>query len=179
MRPDQISAMMGRTFAADELYSEALALWESEPHLDPVDRALHFFTWFYLQEDILLKADRASMMSSLESRAVFLDNDLVAFCERLPNGFKYRRGQRKYLLRKALRGYLPDTILDRPKKGFGIPLAKWLRDLPAARMAEIPGLDRTFIQSLWDEHRKGRADHRIALWSCLSLQAALGEKVSF
>jgi asparagine synthase (glutamine-hydrolysing) len=177
LTPEQVSALMGRTYSAEELYSEAVALWQSDSCLDLVDRALNFFTRFYLQEDILLKADRASMMCSLESRAVFLDNDLVAFCERLPNRLKYRRGQRKYLLKKALRGHLPDAVLDRPKKGFGIPLAKWLRELPSPRITDVPGLDRAFIESLWDEHRKGLVDHRIALWSCLSLQGALGEQI--
>ena len=74
-----------------------------------------------------MKVDRAAMMVSLESRAVFLDNDLVEFCRRLPYRFKYRNGTRKYLLKKALAPLLPKAVLSRRKKGFGIPLAKWLK----------------------------------------------------
>ena len=81
-------------------------------------------------DDILAKTDRAAMMVSLEGRAAFLDNDVVDFCARLPHGYKYRRGTRKFLLKQAMRGVLPDDIIDRRKKGFGIPLARWLRRMP-------------------------------------------------
>src|ERR1051325_9792481 len=114
-----MSDLFQAPLAADELFSEAIALWNRDPKLDPVDRTLEFFTNFYLQDDILMKADRAAMMSSLESRAVFLDNDIVAFCRRLPNQLKYRRGRRKYLLKRAVAGLLPSKILRRRKKGFG------------------------------------------------------------
>ena len=69
---------------------DAIAAWEGAPSRDPVDRLMEFFTRFYLQDDILAKTDRAAMMHSLETRAVFLDNDLVDFCRRLPRRFKYR-----------------------------------------------------------------------------------------
>ena len=68
------------------------------------------------------------MMVSLESRAVFLDNDLVEFCRRLPYRFKYRNGTRKYLLRKALAPLLPREVLMRRKKGFGIPMSRVAAD---------------------------------------------------
>src|SRR5260370_23083461 len=125
-----------------------------------------------LEEKVLAKVDRATMMCSLESRAVFLDNDLVEFCRRLPARFKYRRGERKYLLKRAMHGVVPDSVLDRPKKGFGIPLAKWLRLLSVNQPSEpIPGLRLDQVTRAWQEHREGRVDHRLFLWSLLSLQA--------
>ena len=75
--------------AIEDLYEEAIALWDGGRREAFVDRTLEFFTNFYLQDDILTKVDRAAMMSRSKSRAVFLDNDLVDFCRRLPNRFKY------------------------------------------------------------------------------------------
>jgi asparagine synthase (glutamine-hydrolysing) len=161
--------------SADDLYSEAIALWEADPKLDILDRTLSFFTNFYLPDDILTKVDRATMMNSLESRAIFLDNDLVAFCQRLPNRFKFRNGKRKYLLKKAMEGILPNDILKRQKKGFGIPVTQWLREIPAnPPLAPLSGTNMDWASRQWREHRSGAADHRLFLWSWLSLQTVLG-----
>lgn len=156
----------------EDLYDEAIALWESDPRKDVVDRSLEFFTRFYLQDNILTKVDRAAMMCSLESRAVFLDNDFVAFCSRLPNRFKLRNGKRKYLLKKVARTLLPASIVERKKKGFGIPLAKWLREVPATAPFEpLSGVRMDYARRAFTEHRAGRADHRLFLWSWMSLQS--------
>jgi asparagine synthase (glutamine-hydrolysing) len=115
------------------------------------------------------------MMNSLETRAIFLDNDLVEFCRRLPNRFKIRRGQRKYLLRRALRGLVPDEVLTRPKKGFGIPLANWLRTTPREPPLEtVRGIRMERVGEHWAGHRAGLADYRLFLWSWLSLQSVIG-----
>jgi asparagine synthase (glutamine-hydrolysing) len=168
-------ARMGTLFDAplpvDELYSEAIEVWDSGNAKNPVDRALEFFTNFYLPDDILAKADRAAMMVSLEARAVFLDNDVVNFCARLPHGYKYRQGIRKFLLRRAARGLVPDPVLNRRKQGFGIPLASWLRQMPpVARPNAIPGLRQEWIAGRWSATRSGQEDERLLLWSWLSLQ---------
>jgi asparagine synthase (glutamine-hydrolysing) len=137
---------------------------------------LQFFTVFYLQDNILAKVDRASMMSSLETRAIFLDNDLVDFCRRLPNHFKYRAGKRKYLLKKALEPLLPQFIINRKKKGFGIPLAEWMRTVPERPpLNPVTGIRTAWVDKAWNDHRSGRADHRLFLWTWLSLQHVLGE----
>ena len=175
LEPDLIGELFQEPLSADDLYSEAIALWEADPKLDILDRTLAFFTNFYLPDDILTKVDRATMMNSLESRAVFLDNDLVEFCQGLPNRFKFRNGNRKYLLKKAMQGILPDNILNRRKKGFGIPLAQWLRDHPASPpLPPIAGANGEWASRLWREHRSGTTDHRLFLWSWLSLQTVLG-----
>jgi asparagine synthase (glutamine-hydrolysing) len=172
--PTRMRDLCEEPLDAETLYAEAIDVWRRGRGSDLVERTLEFYTSFYLPDNILTKVDRAAMMSSLESRAVFLDNDLVAFCQRLPSRFKYRNGQRKYLLRQALADDLPPRILDRPKKGFGIPLAKWLRSVPPALPLEpIPGIRMDQVQRWWHEHRQGRKDHRLFLWSWLSLQACV------
>jgi asparagine synthase (glutamine-hydrolysing) len=170
--PKDRAALFDAPMRLEDVYDEAIGLWEQGRGKTSVDRALEFFTRFYLPDDILMKSDRAAMMCSLETRAVFLDNDLVEFCRKLPHRFKFRRGQRKYLLKKASRTLLPDAIVDRKKKGFGIPLTKWLHEFPQAPpLSAIPGINPEFARNAFVRHRSGRADHRLFLWSWLSLQA--------
>src|SRR5262249_45284831 len=140
LEPRGFPDLFSSPLPAEELYSEVLELWKEgeEARLDLVERALEFYTRFYLQEDVLMKVDRAAMMCSLETRAVFLDNDLVAFAERLPTRFKLHRGQRKILLKKALAAALPPEILNRPKKGFGIPVAVWFKQGLQFPQVELP-----------------------------------------
>jgi asparagine synthase (glutamine-hydrolysing) len=159
----------------EDLYDEAIGSWESDPRKDPIDRTLEYFTRFYLQDNILTKMDRAAMMCSLESRAVFLDNDLVEFCRRLPSRFKLRNGVRKYLLKKVARSLLPSSIVDRKKKGFGIPLAKWLQNVPATPpMAPLSGVHLNYARRAFTDHRAGDADHRLFLWSWIVMQTYAG-----
>ena len=174
VEPDRLAHLFEHPLPTEELYAEALALWHGSPGLDLVDRTLEFYTNLYLQDDILVKADRAAMMHSLESRAVFLDNDVVEFCRRLPNRFKYRSGRRKYLLKKAVAGLLPPSVLQRRKKGFGIPLARWLRQMPAPPPPlRLPGVDTAWMAGRWQAHQAGRADERFLLWLWLCVQRAL------
>jgi len=177
VEPDIMGELFDSPLNLEELYEEAIQIWNSGESTQPVDRSLDFFTNMYLQDNILNKVDRASMMVSLESRAVFLDNDLVEFCRRLPNHYKYRNGTRKYLLKKALHGHLPQDIIDRPKKGFGIPLASWLRSVPKkVPNQEVAGMKRDWMERCWHEHRAGTADHRLAMWCWLSLQQILAQR---
>jgi asparagine synthase (glutamine-hydrolysing) len=174
LEPRDIDEIFEHPLPPEDLYEEVLALWHAGDSKDIVDRTLEFYTNFYLQDSILMKVDRAAMMNSLETRAVFLDNDLVEFCRRLPNRFKIRRGQRKYLLRRAVRGLVPENVLGRPKKGFGIPLAKWLKTSPAKPpVAPIKGMRMEPVVERWAQHRAGTGDHRLFLWSWLALQSVL------
>jgi asparagine synthase (glutamine-hydrolysing) len=177
VEPDIMGEVFDSPLTLEELYEEAIQVWNSSESEHPVDRSLDFFSNIYLQDDILTKTDRASMMESLESRAVFLDNDLVEFCRRLPAHYKYRNGTRKYLLKKALEGSLPRDLIERPKKGFGIPLARWLRTVPEAVPArEIAGMKLGWMKRAWDDHRAGRADHRLPMWCWLSLQQIVAQR---
>lgn len=168
--PAQIKEFFNNPLNAQELFEEAIKLYELHPQANALEKALLFFTCLYLPDDILVKSDRASMMVSLEARAVFLDNDLVAFCEKLPMRFKYRCGKRKYLLKKALEKMLPKQILEQPKKGFGIPLNKWLRCLPEPKI-QIPDLKEGTIDYCYNLHKKRKGDFRYFLWDLQSYAA--------
>lgn len=167
---EDMADLFARPLPAEELYADV----NNADGDGPVEETLLAFTRNYLTDDILVKVDRAAMLESLESRAVFLDNDFVDFCRRLPQSWKLRGKKRKYLLRRAVSGWLPRDILERPKKGFGIPLNKWLRDmdLDLPRLCP-PGLREDFVRRAVAEHRARRGDHRAFLWAWLSMEHAL------
>ncbi|WP_431857352.1 asparagine synthase (glutamine-hydrolyzing) [Azospirillum sp.] len=169
----ELSQLMGSRFTADELYGEAEELWRTSTSRNDIDRSLEFYGRYYLGENLLIKADRASMLTSLEVRSPFLDRDVVDFVTRLPVSTKLRRGVRKWILKRAMEPLIPTEVLNRPKKGFGIPLSRWLRHLPPPprAAAEGLGLDAGWLERRWDEHRHGRADHRGLLWSWTALAA--------
>ena len=175
LEPARMGDLFDEPLPVEDLYSEAITVWDRATARDPVDRALEFFTNFYLQDDILTKSDRASMMVSLETRAVFLDNDVVDFCARLPHGYKYRRGVRKFLLREAVKGIIPDEVLNRPKKGFGVPLARWLRQMPVSVSGTgVAGTKPAWVEARWEAARAGTEDERLLLWSWMSLNNLAG-----
>ncbi len=151
----------------EELYSEAIAVWEACEQSSLVDKALQFYTRLYMQDDILVKIDRASMMNSLELRSPFLDIDFVNLVRRIPTELKLKKGQTKYILKKALEPILPNHIIYRPKKGFGMPIGQWFQEgsLGFQNHDSIPPEQWPFVQKLWNEHRQGSADHRLFLWS--------------
>lgn len=172
--PKNIHDLFLQPIALDDLYSEVLERWYANPDLDIVDRTLEFYSCFYLPDGILTKTDRATMLTSLESRAVFLDNGIVDFCLRLPNRFKFRNGTTKYLLKKSLSRLLPEDILARQKKGFGIPLAEWLRHIqPPTKTSDEIGLNTNWLQQRWNSHHTGKEDHRLLLWAQMSLHFAV------
>lgn len=168
---EEIRELCAEPLSQEDLYSEALQAWEQSRADNLVDKSLEFYTRLYLQDDILTKVDRASMLVSLEVRAPFLDNDVVEFARTLPHHFKYRNGQTKYLLKKALEGVLPREILKRKKQGFGMPLARWLREWQELPLVPVkPFRDLAQIRQRWEDHRARRVDHRLMLWCWLALQ---------
>ncbi|MEM6387086.1 MAG: asparagine synthase (glutamine-hydrolyzing) [Pseudomonadota bacterium] len=170
LEPTEVSDLLNMQVRAEDVYEDAISLWETSQSTKPVDKALEFFTRFYLQDDILTKSDRAAMMHSLETRAIFLDNEIAEFCQRLPTRFKLKGTQRKYLLKQVAKRMLPTEIVDRKKKGFGIPLQKWMRELHDVGNINIPNLNNDFATNAHAAHQSGSADYRYFLWCWLSLQ---------
>jgi asparagine synthase (glutamine-hydrolysing) len=142
----------------------------------PLNRMLYVDTKVWLPDDLLVKADRMSMANSLELRVPFLDHQLVEFAAALPMRSKLNGSCGKAILRDAMRGLLPDTIIDRPKKGFPVPLASWLcgpmraftRDhLLGSDSAACQFLNRTALTRIVEDHEQGRADRSGELWTAL------------
>jgi asparagine synthase (glutamine-hydrolysing) len=171
----EIADLFNEPCDPEDVFSEAIGAWEGCAQTDPVDRTLQFFMTLYLQDDILVKVDRATMMHGLEARAPFLDIDFVDFVRRIPSAWKFRHGQTKYILKRALEPVLPADVLNRRKKGFGVPIGAWFREgaLGLDAGAPVEGLDSAFVKAKLAEHRSGRSDQRAFLWNLWLLQSWL------
>lgn len=165
LAPNELSALFNEPIAPEEIYADAITAWEQCSQPDSVSHVLEFYTRFYLQDDILTKVDRASMAHSLEVRSPFLDLEVAEFAQRLPVAFKLRGTHTKSILKEAVRGHLPREIIDRPKKGFGVPIGRWYQkqELPIADC--LPDmLDTNFYHLRANLHLQGKADERSMLW---------------
>jgi asparagine synthase (glutamine-hydrolysing) len=163
----ELSEFLSEPVDLDDLFAEAIEAWDRQPHANDVDRTLQFYTRLYLQDDILMKVDRASMLNSLEVRAPFLDIDLVNRVRRIPSELKLRGGTTKYILRKALAGLLPNETLKRSKQGFAIPIGSWFarRELSLDFSRGTVLVNQPFTLAKLSEHIRGGADHRWFLWN--------------
>ncbi|MBA7580945.1 Asparagine synthetase [glutamine-hydrolyzing] 1 [subsurface metagenome] len=162
---------------------DSLALREREffriRKADLTTKLLNLDVKIYLPEDLLVKADRASMAHALEVRSPFLDHHLMEFAASIPADMKFRGLTTKYILKKAFSNLLPKKIIHRPKQGFGVPLGSWFRgelkklsyavllDEKAARRGYFK---RDAVKALLDEHCSGRFDHGHKIWSLLNLE---------
>jgi len=167
LEPKELDELFQEPTDIEDIYSEAIDQWEACSQDNIFDKTLQFYTRLYLQDDILVKVDRASMMNSLEVRAPFLDMDVVDFVRRIPYSWKYRNGQTKYILKKALEPILPHDILYRSKKGFGVPVGKWLQE-GLVKMPVYPALNVLniqFVERAVNEHITKKNDHRAFLWN--------------
>jgi asparagine synthase (glutamine-hydrolysing) len=143
---------------------------------DAVNRELYADLRVYLADDILVKVDRMSMATSLETRAPFLDTDVMELAFSMPGHLKVRGHERKIVLKRALRGVLPDSILLRKKEGFSIPMKNWLRRELQPLMRDLLSHDRLARRGLFEprevarlmqEHVEGRANHAHQLFSLM------------
>ncbi|MDQ3804357.1 MAG: asparagine synthase (glutamine-hydrolyzing) [Acidobacteriota bacterium] len=146
---------------------------------EQLDALLYLDGKTYLPGDILTKVDRMSMAVSLEARVPLLEHKLVEFAARLPASLKMRGAESKYIFKRAVRGLVPDEILDRPKQGFGVPINDWInRELRErirdtfrdARTRRRGLVEPAYVDVLLDEHERGRRDHSPALWSLFILE---------
>src|SRR6202165_1932374 len=146
---------------------------------DPLNQVLLLDMRLYLENDILVKLDRASMMASLEGRVPLLNNDFVQYATHLPLNMKLRGLRSKFLLKRALRGIFAASSLSRPKKGFGIPVANWFRGplkeqmlsvLSPERVKREGFFDPSGVKRLIDDHLDGRRDNRKQLWTLFAFE---------
>jgi asparagine synthase (glutamine-hydrolysing) len=146
---------------------------------DVIERMQYADINFYLAEDILTKVDRAAMAVSLETRAPFLDPRIGQFAASIPVEYKLKGKSGKVILKEAMKDLLPQNILNRPKKGFGIPIAEWLKGRLNSLMHEMLSPERLRSQGLFDveyveklirEHESGAASHHKELWTLLVFQ---------
>jgi asparagine synthase (glutamine-hydrolysing) len=157
--------------------------WE---RYEAISASGHLLEWMqvldavtYLPNDILQKVDRASMACGLEVRPPLLDHRVVAFAFALPRRFRVRNGERKWLLRRVLERYVPRSMFDRPKMGFGVPLADWLHG-PLREWAEdllepsrLGGgyVNVAAARGMWADHITGKRNRANALWTVLMFEA--------
>jgi asparagine synthase (glutamine-hydrolysing) len=184
----------------DALYREVVEQWQglvpgarelpiattdraAWPRIDDyIERMMYFDQVSYLPDDILVKVDRASMAVSLEAREPLLDHRLIEFAWRLPLSMKLRDGGGKWILKKLLARYVPQTLIDRPKMGFGLPIDHWLRGplrewaeslLSEKRLREDGFFDAPAVREKWTQHASGRGEWQQYLWTVMMFQAWL------
>jgi asparagine synthase (glutamine-hydrolysing) len=137
------------------------------------ERSLWCDMRFYLQDNMLVKVDRASMLHSLEVRIPFLDHNVVDYIARVPSSLKYKGNISKYILKKVAAKHLPNKIINRKKKGFGIPVAKWIKkDMRNMFEETFYGYDnnseffnKKYLRTLLKDHLDNKKDNRKLLWT--------------
>lgn len=166
------------TQITNDLYKKADEISKQTYNLSAPEIANILDILMYLPDDLLVKVDRSTMFASIESRVPFLDNRIVEFSSLLPFDYKIKGITQKYILKRLMLGRLPDVIIQRKKKGFGIPITKWLANdfrhiaesIIAREVIEATGLfNYHYIQRLFKEHVLRHYDHRKKIWPILVL----------
>ncbi len=155
------------------------AAWAAASGRDAVDRMLEVDVRTYLLDDLIAKVDIATMAHALEARSPLLDHELMQLGASIPSRYKVRGQEKKWILREALRGTLPDDLLDRPKQGFSIPLSDWLRGDLRGWAREIlldretldrGYFDRDAVTGILDRHAAGTDGEAKRIWALLTLE---------
>jgi len=172
----QRRALLGGVASGHDPYVEYRACFDEVSHAGELNQALYVDIKTWLANDILVKVDRASMSVGLEARVPFLDPPLMEYSMRLPSTLKMEGLTRKVVLRRAMKGHLPDTVLRRRKSGFNAPVSDWLRGSLRRTFEDLLMAGSTLvdvrhpaISAAWSDHEKGRADYGFRLWALMSL----------
>jgi asparagine synthase (glutamine-hydrolysing) len=181
VHPSRKAALYTDDFRArvGEQISPTLAQMRATPHAALLDSMLDTDVNNYLPDDLLVKMDVATMAYSLEARSPLLDHKVMEFMARVPASLKLRGGESKHLLKSALRGILPDAIIDRPKMGFGVPLGSWLRGSLKEMLFDTVLSDRALtrgyfkpaaVRAMVSAHMAGSNEYHYILWDLLLLE---------
>jgi asparagine synthase (glutamine-hydrolysing) len=163
--PDEIADLFQTSSDPEEIYSEAIRVWDECEQENLVDKTIAYYTRLYLPDNILVKVDRASMQHSLEARSPFLDIDFVDCVRTIPAEYKYKNGTTKYILKKALEPLLPKSVLYQSKQGFALPIGSWFKS------GELPYQpENKFEEDRFSKHQAGSQDNRLFLWNSLLLK---------
>jgi asparagine synthase (glutamine-hydrolysing) len=163
----------------EEIYGPSLRCEQNSPARSYMDHTIYAYFKTYLMNDILVKVDRASMANSLEVRAPFLDVELIEFVNCMPDTLKINGLKRKYILKKALEAKLPVNIIDRPKKGFGVPISEWFKnelkpllydEFSEEKIRSEGIFNAAYVGKLLKGHFDGRKDNRKEIWTLLMFQ---------
>lgn len=173
---DEIPQIMpsAREQNLQKLLSSVEAIHRRTGHLDPLARLGYEYQQSYLPYNICAHTDKSNMMVSLEARAPFLDTEAMRYINNLPTNWKLRDGQSKAIMRKWLKQRIGDSVAQKSKQGFTVPLARWfqgeLKDmaghlLSADVQRKIGLFDPNYVQKLWSQHQSGRVNHYKRLWT--------------
>lgn len=177
--PDALPALLHEGLREGAAHALDAARTAGDGTASDFDSATAFYLEVYLAEGVLQKVDRATMSVSLEARAPLLDTEVVEFGLSLPESLRLRGTTTKWLMRRALSTMLPKSILERPKKGFGAPVGRWLRGplrtlltdtLSPTRLHRTGWFDARTVTAMVQEHLSGARDHRKALYALLVLE---------
>lgn len=156
------------------------SLWYKEhAEMNAIEAMQYMDMRGYLPDDILVKVDRAAMANSLETRVPFLNHRVIEFASSLPFEYKINNGVSKHILRQVLYKYVPQNLIERPKKGFGIPIHQWLRGelrewthdlLDSTTLAQQGYFNVSLVQQKLKDHMLGRANNGYYLWDILMFQ---------
>lgn len=175
--PDEQKALLisGRDSSLrTDIYGITEKYFKNAKALDPLDRAVYIYIKTYMTDDILTKVDRASMANSLEVRAPFLDTEFTEYVTGIPASFKLKNFTTKWILKEALRGRIPERNISKPKQGFAVPVARWLKEdlkgllLDAFQKTKIERegiFNYAYIDGLIKEFLNNRSDTRKEIWA--------------
>jgi asparagine synthase (glutamine-hydrolysing) len=153
-------------------------LLASKPDADQLLQMSYQELKLRLPELLLMRVDKMTMAASVEARVPYLDHKLVEFAMAIPSHLKYRDGETKYILKRALEGVIPERVLNREKKGFGVPIDEWMRGsfggfvedaVFTSKLRRRQLFDYDFVKHILTEHQAGRANYSFFLWSLLNL----------